>query len=80
MLTKALKPDQIRARVQVSSSITTNHDSCIQVNMSIIMTVRSSCELETYIVAVERIKEYTELESEVRKLYIFHCRLDSEVY
>jgi len=33
--------------------------------MNIVMTVRSSCELETYIVAVERIKEYTELPSEV---------------
>lgn len=35
--------------------------------MSIVMTIRSSCELETYIVAVERIKEYTELPSEVSK-------------
>lgn len=33
--------------------------------MNIIMTVRSSCELETYIIAVERIKEYSELPSEV---------------
>ena len=37
----------------------------VQINMNIVMTVRSSCELETYIVAVERIKEYTELPSEV---------------
>ena len=29
------------------------------------MTVRSSCELETYIIAVERIKEYTDLPTEV---------------
>jgi len=33
--------------------------------MNIVMTVRSSCELETYIVAVERIGEYAELPSEV---------------
>jgi len=33
--------------------------------MSIVMTIRSTCELETYIVAVERIKEYAELPSEV---------------
>ena len=31
-----------------------------------IMSLRSSCELETYIVAVERIKEYTEAETEVQ--------------
>lgn len=36
--------------------------------MNIVMTVRSSCELETYIVAVERIKEYTELPSEVSQI------------
>jgi ABC-type multidrug transport system fused ATPase/permease subunit len=36
----------------------------LQVNMNIVLTVRSSCELETYILAVERIKEYTELPSE----------------
>lgn len=30
------------------------------------MMVRFSCELETYIVAVERIKEYTEAPKEVR--------------
>lgn len=28
------------------------------------MSIRSSCELETYIVGVERIKEYSELENE----------------
>jgi len=33
--------------------------------MTIVMTIRSSCELETYVVAIERIKEYTELPSEV---------------
>jgi len=33
--------------------------------MSIVFTLRSSCELETYIVAVERMKEYSEQENEV---------------
>lgn len=43
--------------------------------MNIVMTVRSSCELETYIVAVERIKEYTELPSEVSQHFaeFFPC-------
>jgi len=45
--------------------------------MNIVMTVRSSCELETYIVAVERIKEYTELPTEVScsSVYILKCCL-----
>jgi len=38
--------------------------------MNIVMTVRSSCELETYIVAVERIKEYSELTSEVSHCFV----------
>ena len=32
------------------------------------MTVRSSCELETYIVAAERVKEYSEIKGEVRRI------------
>jgi len=44
------------------------------------MTIRSSCELETYIVAVERIKEYTELPSEVSKNNCeFHFMLADDV-
>lgn len=35
-----------------------------QINVNILMVVRSTCELETYIVAAERIKEYTEVEDE----------------
>ena len=34
------------------------------------MLVRYSCELETYIVAVERIKEYCEVPKEVSMSYI----------
>ena len=37
--------------------------------MNLIMTMRSTCELETYIVAVERIKEYAEAETEVHPPY-----------
>ena len=48
--------------------------------MNLIMTMRATCELETYIVAVERIKEYTEAPTEVivmssmciRESYILH--------
>ena len=40
----------------------------LQVSMNLIMTMRSTCELETYIVAVERIKEYAEAETEVLSL------------
>ena len=47
--------------------------------MNLIMTRRATCELETYSVAVERIKEYTEAPTEVivmssmciRESYIF---------
>ena len=41
------------------------NDVTLQVSMNLIMTMRSTCELETYIVAVERIKEYAEAETEV---------------
>ena len=36
-----------------------------QVSWQIVLMVRYSCELETYIVAVERIKEYSEVTPEV---------------
>ncbi len=36
-----------------------------QVSFQIVLTVRSSCELETYIVSVERVKEYTDVPTEV---------------
>ncbi len=42
--------------------------SMLQVSFQIVLTVRSSCELETYIVSVERVKEYSDAPTEVTTL------------
>ena len=36
-----------------------------QVSLNLVFTVRNTCDLETYIVSVERIKEYADLIPEV---------------
>ena len=36
-----------------------------QVSWNLVTTVRNTCDLETYIVSVERIKEYADLQPEV---------------
>ena len=40
---------------------------CSQITGSLNWLVRSTCEMETNIVSVERIKEYTAIDREVRK-------------
>lgn len=42
-------------------------DSVVQVTQTLNWLVRSSSELETNIVAVERVHEYTKVKNEVRK-------------
>ena len=51
--------------------------SLFQVSMNLIFTLRSSCELETYIVAVERIQEYTDAPTEVGQTHKYRTTLHS---
>ena len=44
-----------------------------QVNWNLQYTLRSSCELETHMVAVERVGEYIDMETEVSSLCITEC-------
>ena len=49
----------------------------LMITTSLAVMVRTSCDIESNVVAIERIKEYTEIESEVSSSFIirFHLKI-----